>query len=137
MRRHQQPPLHYLTGNSTHETSPLQHMQPSQSLQQQQRDAQRMYHFQAQQQQAALQQNAMAAQNRPPNANPMGGAAQTVNPQLGGPVRPPQQPSRQQSADQMMKNLTLFMQSRGLPLNLWPVVGDRTVNLMLLYAVVS
>lgn len=52
-------------------------------------------------------------------------------------MRPQQPASRPNNPEQFMKHLTTFMQSRGLTLDMSPVVGDRPINLVMLYMAVN
>ncbi|KAI9830254.1 MAG: hypothetical protein M1819_005781 [Sarea resinae] len=122
-----------------HAPSPqsLQQQQQQQQMQQQQA-TQRMYQMRLQQHQQQLQASNMAARsqqqgNFPPMTNP-GAPAQNI--QAPGGIRPLQPVMRQNNPDQFMKTLAQFMHSRGLPLNPNPMVGDRPVSLMQLYAIV-
>jgi SWI/SNF chromatin-remodeling complex subunit SWI1 len=128
------------------------HMQQSQQMYQpgqqqpQQRpqnnlEAQKLM-YQMQMQQQLQQRNLMAAQrgNMPPNANPMAkGPMPGPNGQFAG-MRPqqatPQQPRSGPNPENFMKSLGNFMQSKGLPLELNPIVGDRPVALINLYMTV-
>jgi SWI/SNF chromatin-remodeling complex subunit SWI1 len=96
-----------------------------------------MYQMRYQQQ---LQQQALMAaqrQNMPPNVSPMAKApVPGPNGQFAGmrPQPPPQ--SGPPNPEQFMKSLSMFMQSKNLPLDMNPVVGDRTITLMTLYMAV-
>jgi SWI/SNF chromatin-remodeling complex subunit SWI1 len=94
--------------------------------------------------QSQLQQrNLMAAQrtNMPPNANPMTKQAMPgPNGQFAG-MRPQQQGTPQQARggtnpENFMKSLATFMQTKNLPLDPNPIVGDRSISLMTLYMTV-
>ncbi|RDW84928.1 hypothetical protein BP6252_02518 [Coleophoma cylindrospora] len=112
-----------------------QQQRPPQSLEQQKM----LYQMRLQQQlqQGSLLQ-AQRNQNMPPNVNPLGNS-QMSNGQLPPNMRP-QQPTpvaRPNNPDQFMKNLSAFMQSRQQQLDLNPMVGDRPLNLVMLYMAVS
>ncbi|KZF21879.1 hypothetical protein L228DRAFT_239811 [Xylona heveae TC161] len=123
-----------------------QQQQGQQQQQQQQLNAQRMYQMRLQQQQQQLQANSMTMQGgRPQSAGPMPlGTAGTAAPMPnmpaagvgGGAVRPMQAMMRPNNPEQFMKNLAQFMHANGRPLNMTPMVADRTINLMQLYATV-
>lgn len=77
----------------------------------------------------------------PPGANPMGKVAMPgPNGQFAG-IRP-QQPGGPQQArggtnpENFMKSLATFMQTKGLPLDTNPIVGDRSIALITLYMTV-
>ena len=99
-----------------------------------------MYQMRLQQQ--LQQQTLMAAQrqNMPPNANPMANPQmQGANTQYPGGMRPQQVAAQQQrgpNPESFMKSLVAFMQSKNLPLDLNPMVGDRKVSIMTLYMAV-
>ena len=97
-----------------------------------------MYQMRLQQQ---LQQQTLLAaqrQNMPPNANPL------AKPQIPGsnsqfPGMRPQQPATQPrgpNQESFMKSLVAFMQSKNLPLDTNPMVGDRQIAIMNLYMTV-
>jgi SWI/SNF chromatin-remodeling complex subunit SWI1 len=97
--------------------------------------------YQMQLQQQMAQRNLMQAQrmqNMPQNPNQMRQQMQAVNGQP--PQRGPGMPaavSRPNNPEQFMKHLTSFMQSRGLQLDMNPIVGDRSINLVMLYMAVT
>ncbi|KAL3426249.1 arid bright dna binding domain containing protein [Phlyctema vagabunda] len=81
---------------------------------------------------------AQRAQNMSPSVNP------SLNPQMPGPngqlpnmrAQPSAAP-RGGNPDQFVKNLTAFMQSKQMPLDMNPIVGDRPINLVMLYMAVQ
>jgi SWI/SNF chromatin-remodeling complex subunit SWI1 len=98
-----------------------------------------MYQMRLQQQ--LQQQSLMAAQrqNMPPNANPLANAQmQGPNAQFPSAMRPQQAAaqSRGPNPESFMKNLVTFMQSKNLPLDMNPTVGDRKLAIMTLYLAV-
>jgi SWI/SNF chromatin-remodeling complex subunit SWI1 len=129
--------------------NPQQQQQPQQQQPQQQQQQQRppvsvdrqkmLYQMQMQQQ---LQQQNFAAvqrQNMPPNGNPN----VMAKPQLQGPngqfagMRPQQAvPARSVNPQNFMKSLSQFMQQKNLPLDMTPIVGDRSIMLISLYMAV-
>jgi SWI/SNF chromatin-remodeling complex subunit SWI1 len=98
-----------------------------------------MYQMRLQQQ---LQQQTLLAaqrQNMPPNANPLANTQmQAANAQFPGGVRPQQAPAqaRGPNPESFMKSLVAFMQSKNLPLDLNPMVGDRKISIVTLYMAV-
>jgi SWI/SNF chromatin-remodeling complex subunit SWI1 len=96
--------------------------------------------YQMRLQQQLQQQNLLAAQrqNMPPNANPL------AKPQMQGPngqfpgMRPQQSTAqtRGPNLESFMKNLVAFMQSKNLPLDMNPMIGDRQIPIMTLYMAV-
>lgn len=116
-----------------------QAQQGQQRLNEQQ--AKMMYQMRYQQH---LQQQGLAAaarqsqsQSMPANVNPLAKAQiQGPNGQFAG-MRP-QQPAQSgpPNPEQFMKSLSLFMQSKNLPLDINPVVGDRSISLITLYMAV-
>ncbi|PTB61928.1 hypothetical protein BBK36DRAFT_1130479 [Trichoderma citrinoviride] len=54
-----------------------------------------------------------------------------------GPMRPQHRPTGSINGEQFMKNLTALMSKQGLPLDVNPMIGDRPVNLMILFQAVS
>jgi SWI/SNF chromatin-remodeling complex subunit SWI1 len=98
--------------------------------------------YQMQLQQQLQQRNLMAAQrtNMPPNANPMAkvpmagpnGQFAGMRPQAAG----PQQARGGTNPENFMKSLATFMQTKNLPLDANPIVGDRSIALMTLYMTV-
>lgn len=54
-----------------------------------------------------------------------------------GGMRPQQRPMPNVNPEQFMKNLTAFMSNKGLPLEQNPMIGDRNVNLMVLFQAVQ
>ncbi|KIN00910.1 hypothetical protein OIDMADRAFT_162843 [Oidiodendron maius Zn] len=132
-------------------TSQMQqpHMQPSQMYPQQaqqqtpgqqrpnEQQAKLMYQMRYQQQ--LQQQGLMAAQrqNMPPNVNPMIKAQmQAANGQFAGMRAQQPGPTGPPNPEQFMKSLSLFMQSKNLPLDVNPIVGDRPILLITLYMAV-
>jgi SWI/SNF chromatin-remodeling complex subunit SWI1 len=75
---------------------------------------------------AARQQMGMPNGQMPPNA---------MRPQQA--MQQQQGVGRVQNADQFMKNLTLFMNSKQLPLEMTPAVDSRPVSLMMLFQAVT
>ena len=125
------------------------HMQPSQMYPQQaqqqtpgqqrpnEQQAKLMYQMRYQQQ--LQQQGLMAAQrqNMPPNVNPMIKAQmQAANGQFAGMRAQQPGPTGPPNPEQFMKSLSLFMQSKNLPLDVNPIVGDRQISLITLYMAV-
>jgi SWI/SNF chromatin-remodeling complex subunit SWI1 len=98
-----------------------------------------MYQMRLQQQ--FQQQSLMAAQrqNMPPNvislANPQ---MQGPNSQFPGGMRPQQAAAQPRGPNQesFMKGLVAFMQSKNLPLDMNPIVGDRKITIITLYMAV-
>jgi SWI/SNF chromatin-remodeling complex subunit SWI1 len=121
----QQPPMY-----------PPQQQQRPNNLEQQQK---MMYQMRLQQQ--LQQSNLLAAQrmqSMPQNQNPMAKPPiQAVNGQYPPGMRPQQAVSRPNNPEQFMKHLTTFMQSRGLTLDVNPIVGDRAINIVMLYMAVA
>lgn len=101
-------------------------------------DQQAKLMYQMRYQQQLQQQGLMAAQrqNMSPNVNPLAKSMQGPNGQFAG-MRPQQPvPSGPPNPEQFMKSLSLFMQSKNLPLDVNPVVGDRSISLITLYMAV-
>ena len=100
-----------------------------------------MYLSQQMRLQQAKQNNAMAAQQRPPGMNPMMQSPSPLQAQNGQFPPAMRQPGpmagRPTNPDSFMKNLASFMQSQGKPLDMTPQVGDRKINIMMLYVAVS
>lgn len=95
--------------------------------------------------QQTLAQNSMMAAQRGQNMSQLSNAM-TKPPQMPsmngqfsqGMRQPTQQPaSRPQNPDAFLKNLAGFMQKQNLPLELNPIVGDRPINLVVLYMAVQ
>ncbi|KFY04756.1 hypothetical protein O988_00549 [Pseudogymnoascus sp. VKM F-3808] len=119
--------------------------QPQQPQQAQQMEQNKMiYQMQLQQQLNSRglmnAQQASRMQGMPQNPNAM------AKPQMpGGPngqfpqgMRPQQTAvPRPNNPEQFMRNLSQFMQSKGQPLDVNPIVGDRTINLVMLYMAVT
>ncbi|KAF7922178.1 hypothetical protein BELL_0586g00040 [Botrytis elliptica] len=129
-----QPPNHQPQQKNTSldQTRQMYQMRLQQSLQQQQ---------QQQQQQHQQQSNLHAAQrqNMSPGVNPLsqGQMMQAPNGQFAG-MRPQQASMAQnQNQNNFLKSLAAFMQSKGLPLETNPFVGDRHINIYVLYAAVT
>lgn len=97
--------------------------------------------YQVRLQQQLQQSNLMAAQRMsamPGNQNPLvKPPMQAGNGQYPPGMRPQQPPSRGMNPDQFKQQLSSFMQSRGLPLDLNPIVGDRQINIIMLFMAVS
>lgn len=97
-----------------------------------------MYHVRLQQH---LQQNNLMAAQRmqgmPQNQNPLTKQMQAANGQFTAGMRPQQPVSRPSNPESFMKHLTTFMQSRGLSPDVNPIVGDRSINLVVLYMAVT
>ncbi|ELR03850.1 hypothetical protein VC83_04694 [Pseudogymnoascus destructans] len=122
-----------------------QPQQPQQAQAQMEQQNKMIYQMQLQQQLNSrglmnAQQQAAWMQNMPQNPNAM------VKPQMpGGPngqfpqgMRPQQSAvPRPNNPEQFMRNLSQFMQSKGQPLDVNPIVGDRTINLVMLYMAVT
>lgn len=126
-----------------------QQPQPSQQFQQSQAQhaANQKMQYQIKLQQSLAQNNMQAAQ-RAQNMSQMPNAIPTKPmpmPSMNGQFAqgmPPQQPLQQnsrvpQNVDAFMKNLVGFMQKNNLPLDRRPVVGDRTLDLAVLYLAVT
>ncbi|KAI9822325.1 MAG: hypothetical protein M1827_000043 [Pycnora praestabilis] len=113
---------------------PAQQVPLSQNLQQQQ---QRMYQARLQQQQQQLQANNLAHNRHQSSGLNPNASGTNPNSHLPGGARSTQQgiPRPNNPAD-FIKGITQFMQARGLPLNIAPVVGERTISLMQVYALV-
>ncbi|KAI9731976.1 MAG: hypothetical protein M1834_004427 [Cirrosporium novae-zelandiae] len=92
---------------------------PSLQQQQQQQQQQQLYRMRMQQQFQHMQGNH--------NVQMGPGARQMPQNMMARP---------QNGAEQFMKNLQLFMNSKGMPLDTTPVVSGRPVNLLLLYSIV-
>lgn len=96
--------------------------------------------YQMRLQQQMQQQGMISGQrpNMPPNANPMARSMPGQNGQPPANVRPqqPGQPRGGPNPEQFMKSLASFMQQKQLPLDVNPVVGDRTIPITNLYMVV-
>lgn len=119
-----------------------QQMFPQQQGQPQQprlNDQQQKMMYQMRLQQQLAQQGMLTAQrqNMPPNVTPLPKTQmQGANGQMGG-VRPQSSgQSRATNPDQFMKSLVAYMQSKNLPLDLNPIVGDRQIALVTLYMAV-
>ncbi|KAG4026339.1 hypothetical protein MFRU_042g00670 [Monilinia fructicola] len=102
-----------------------------------------MYQMRLQQsmQQQQQQNNLHVAQRQtmPPNVNSLsqGQMMQAQNGQFAG-MRAQQAPLAQnQSQNNFLKSLAAFMQSKGLPLEANPFVGDRHINVFVLYVSVT
>lgn len=123
-----------------------QQPQPHQQQAQQQPQLEQtkmMYHMQLQQQlnQRGMM-NAQAAQrmqHMPQNPNAMPKPQMpTGNGQYAQGMRPQQPPvARPNNPEQFMRHLSSFMQARGLHLDMNPIVGDRPINLVMLYMAVT
>lgn len=119
---------------------PTAYMQNGQAVTQQQSQAQWLHQarLRQQQQQQQAHQN-MLAQRGMNNGGQLVQSDHYGSPATlqGGPV-PRLQPSmtRGTNPDQFVKILAQFMHQGGQPLNLSPMVGDRVINLMHLYAAV-
>ena len=123
----QQPQMNFQQSQQQHQ------QRPGQSLEQQKM----LYQMRLQQQ--LQQQNLMNAQrqNMPPNVNPMAKAQmQGPNGQFAG-MRPQQASQRPTNPESFMKSLAAFMAQKNLPLDMNPIVGDRSISLVTLYMVVS
>lgn len=83
--------------------------------------------MQAQMQAQQMGRGMMSKQQMPGNPNGQ-------MPQAG--VRPQQRPGQQINPEQFMKNLVNLMNNKGLPLDQNPMIGDRPVNLMMLFQAV-
>ncbi|KAG6110690.1 hypothetical protein E4U31_005391 [Claviceps sp. LM219 group G6] len=107
-------------------------------------DQQKMIAYQMRLQQQQLQGNMqMQAQMQGQN---MGRAMMPKQPMPGmpttgqmplGPMRPHPRPIGNINPEQFMKNLTALMHAKGLPLDPNPIVGDRPVNLVMLFQVIQ
>jgi SWI/SNF chromatin-remodeling complex subunit SWI1 len=100
-------------------------------------DQQKMM-YQMRLQQQLQQQNMMSAQRQQMGPNPLAkGQMQGPNGQFAG-MRPqqPAQPRPNPQPEQFMKSLVAFMQSKNLPLDMNPIVGDRQIALVSLYMAV-
>ncbi|KAI9793129.1 MAG: hypothetical protein M1835_007457 [Candelina submexicana] len=144
------PSLQYGTGYGQHFTPPpqltsagsqgslaAQHAASSLNAQQQQQqqhqNAQRML------QMRQLQASNLAAQYRYQNSapNPSSNAPGSAHtPQLGGGPRPTQTMIRPNNISEVINGFTQFMHARGQPVNMYPMVADRKISLMQLYACV-
>lgn len=107
------------------------HQQPRPSPAEQQK---MLYHMQLQQQLHQRTRMQGLQQNPSPMAKPQ---IQVTNGQFPHSIRPQQPIARPNNPEQFIKQLTTFMQSRGLTLDLNPIVGDRQVNLVMLYIAVT
>ncbi|TVY68896.1 SWI/SNF chromatin-remodeling complex subunit sol1 [Lachnellula suecica] len=129
------------TPNMSHLQQSQMYAQQQQAQQQQQRppqgiEQQKML-YQLRLQAQLQQQNMMAGQrgNMPPSVNPMAKQMPGQNGQFPGGMRPqqPQQPRGGPNPESFMKSLGSFMQQKGMPLDMNPIVGDRPVALATLY----
>lgn len=101
--------------------------------------------YQMRLQQSLAQNNMMAAQRQnislPPNTMPKPPQMPPMNGQYPQTMRPQQlsqqAPSRPPNPDVFLKNLVGFMQKQNLPVELNPIVGDRSINLVMLYMAVQ
>ncbi|KAL2222891.1 putative ARID/BRIGHT domain protein [Thermoascus aurantiacus ATCC 26904] len=102
---------------------------PSQAMAAQQ---QRLYQMQLQNQARQMQAANQAMVGRPANSgmNPM------MNPQMAAIRQMQQNMARPANPEGFIRSLQKFMMSRGLPLDLNPIVSGRPVNLVQLYATV-
>ncbi|RFU30849.1 hypothetical protein B7463_g5486, partial [Scytalidium lignicola] len=134
-QQQQQQQQHNMYGQSQPQPQTPQHPQ-QQSVEQQKM----LYHLRLQQQiqQSNLLQAQARGQNISPNVNSMAKPSmQGPNGQFAG-MRPQQMPmQRPGNPEQFMKHLVSFMQSKQLPLDLNPIVGDRQINLVMLYMAVQ
>ncbi|KAI9743327.1 MAG: hypothetical protein M1818_003173 [Claussenomyces sp. TS43310] len=106
---------------------------PQQTLEQQQK---MMYQMQLQQQ---LQRGNLLSSQRMqsmPQNSPLV-KPQMPNGQFPQAMRPQQPVSRPNNPEQFMKQLNAFMQARGMPLDMNPIVGDRPINIVMLYMAVA
>lgn len=114
------------------------HMQKIQ-MQRQQQMAQMQGQMQGQMPgQNMAQRNMMARQQMPngqvpSNMNP----AAAMRPQQPGMGAPQQGPRGHSSPDTFMKQLSMFMAQKQMPLNTNPVIGDRPIHLMQLFQAVN
>ncbi|KAL7960680.1 hypothetical protein V8C34DRAFT_59491 [Trichoderma compactum] len=123
--------------------------QPQQPQQQQQRppqnltEGQKMAAYQMRLQQQLQGNMQMQAQMQ---AQGMGRGMMAKQPQMPGvpngqmpqgPMRPQHRPTGSINGEQFMKNLTGLMNAKGLPLDPNPMIGDRLVNLMILFQAVQ
>ncbi|KAK2754015.1 hypothetical protein FQN54_007184 [Arachnomyces sp. PD_36] len=103
---------------------------------------QRMYQLQLQNQARQMQANSAAATGRPGSSgvNPMPNAPMNnqmaANPQMAAIRQMQQNMSKPSGPDGFLRALQKFMASRGLPLDLQPIVAGRQLHLMQLYAAV-
>lgn len=111
---------------------------PNQQQQSQQLDQTKMM-YQMQLQQQGRMMNAQAQRMQMQQTPSMPNKPQM--PQSNGPYpqgQRPQQPiaNRMQNPEQFMRSLSQFMAGNGLPLDTNPIVGDRNVNLIMIYMAV-
>lgn len=131
MQQQQMQPPHMFAGG--------QQSLPNQQQQSQQLDQTKMmYQMQLQQQSRMMNAQAqrMQMQQTPNMAN------KPQMPQANGPYGPGQRPpqpllSRAQNPEQFMRSLSQFMAGNGLPLDPNPIVGDRSVSLIMIYMAVA
>jgi SWI/SNF chromatin-remodeling complex subunit SWI1 len=143
-QQHQQPPQ---TQQQQHQQMMQQQQQQQQMMQQQQRgqnmtEQQKLAAYQMRLQQQLQGNPQMQAQMQAQNMGrgmmgkqPMPGMPNGQGPPGQGPMR--QRPMATPNPEQFMKSLTTFMHAKGLPLDPNPMVGDRPVNLMMLFQVVQ
>jgi len=114
-----------------------QQPRPGQPTMEQQQKMMYQMRLQQQLQQGNLM-NAQRVQNMPQNTNPMAKPPmQAASGQFGQGMRPQPGMGRPSNPGEFLKQLQAFMQSRGLPLDMNPVVGDRQINLVMLYMTVA
>ncbi|KAH8819669.1 hypothetical protein F5884DRAFT_21755 [Xylogone sp. PMI_703] len=133
----QQPHLQQHNMYGQQQPQPQTPQQPQQQTVEQQK---MLYHMRLQQQiqQSNMLQAQARGQNMSPNVNPLvKPPMQGANGQFAG-MRPQQMPmQRPANPESFMKQLVSFMQSKQLPLDLNPIVGDRQINLVMLYMAVQ
>ncbi|CZT01325.1 hypothetical protein WAI453_006866 [Rhynchosporium graminicola] len=124
---HMQQPQMYQQGQ--------QQPQPGQQRSQNPLEQQKLMYHQMQMQHQIQQRNMIAARQGglPPGASPMAKGA--MHPGMR-PQQPPNPSRNGPNPESFMKSLVAFMQQKGLPLDMNPVVGDRQVSLLTLYMAV-
>jgi SWI/SNF chromatin-remodeling complex subunit SWI1 len=137
-----QMPSHMPQNPMYNQQSQQQLQQPPQKNALEQTRAMYQMRLQQQQQQLQLQQGNMLSaqgQNMVPSVNPLsqGQMMQTPNGQFSA-MRPQQSAiSQGQTTNTFLKSLMGFMSSKNLPLETNPFVGDRNINIAVLYMAVS
>ncbi|POR36962.1 SWI/SNF chromatin-remodeling complex subunit sol1 [Tolypocladium paradoxum] len=138
-QHHQQQQQHaQQQGQTQHQGQPQQQHQRPQSMTDQQKMAAYQMRLQQQLQGNMQMQAQMQAQNMGRGMMPkqqMPGMPNGQIPQSG--MRPQPRPMANINPEHFMKNLAALMNAKGLPLDHNPVVGDRPVNLVVLFQVVQ
>ncbi|KJZ77617.1 hypothetical protein HIM_02794 [Hirsutella minnesotensis 3608] len=135
-QQHPQHPQHPQQGQ--HSGQPQQHPQRPPNMTEQQKMAAYQMRLQQQlqgnmQMQAQMQAQGMGRGGMP--KQPMPGAPNGQMPP--GAMRPQARSMSSINPEQFMKNLSNLMNAKGLPLDPSPIVGDRPVNLVILFQVVQ